>query len=245
MIELVERPKTMPGPPVASITASAGKARISIVRRSMATLPTHPPGLVLHRPQPLPVLVLGDHSGRLAAAHLLVERVEQLLAGGGAGEGGPVVERPAEATEVEEALRGAVERHAHPVEQVDDARRRVAHAAHAGLLGEEVPAAKRVLDVDVGVVTLALGVHRAVDPALGADRVRALHRDDGEQVHLVTGLAELDDRHQPRQPAAHHRESRFRHGSCSLISRRRRSATGRGCSACPPRGARRAARPPA
>ena len=43
MIELVERPKTMPGPPVASITASAGMARTSMVRRSIATLPTQRP----------------------------------------------------------------------------------------------------------------------------------------------------------------------------------------------------------
>ena len=68
----------------------------------------------------LPALVLGDLALGLVAADLLVERVEQLLAGGGAGEGGAVVERAAEAAEVEQALGGAVEGHAHAVEQVDD-----------------------------------------------------------------------------------------------------------------------------
>ncbi len=58
------------------------------------------------------------------AADLLVEGVEQLLAGGGAGEGGAVVERAAEAAEVEQALGGAIEGHAHAVEQVDDGRAR-------------------------------------------------------------------------------------------------------------------------
>ena len=76
-----------------------------MVRRSMATLPTQRPALVLHHAQPLPVLVLGDLALGLVAAHLLVERVEQLLAGGGAGEGRAVVERAAEAAEVEQALR--------------------------------------------------------------------------------------------------------------------------------------------
>ncbi len=68
----------------------------------------------------LPALVLGDLALGLVAADLLVERVEELLAGGGAGEGGAVVERAAEAAEVEQAFGGAVEGHAHAVEQVDD-----------------------------------------------------------------------------------------------------------------------------
>ena len=68
----------------------------------------------------LPALVLGDLALGLVAAHLLVERVEELLAGGGAGEGGAVEERAAEAAEVEQAFGRAVEGDAHAVEQVDD-----------------------------------------------------------------------------------------------------------------------------
>jgi hypothetical protein len=43
IVELVDLPKMMPGPPVASTTASAANARISIERRSWATMPTHRP----------------------------------------------------------------------------------------------------------------------------------------------------------------------------------------------------------
>src|SRR6185312_12354577 len=56
--------------------------------------------------------VLVHDVGRLPAADLLVEGVEELLAGGGAGEGGAVEEAAAEAAEVEEALGRAVERDA-------------------------------------------------------------------------------------------------------------------------------------
>jgi hypothetical protein len=103
MIELVERPKTMPGPPVASITASAESVRISMVRRSMATLP--PPART--RPSPCPATPSTrtcHHAVGLVPTDLLVEGVEELLAGGGPGERSPVVERSTEAAEVEESL---------------------------------------------------------------------------------------------------------------------------------------------
>ncbi len=77
----------------------------------------------------LPAFVLGDLALGLVAADLLVERVEELLAGGGSGEGGAVIERPAEAAEVEQAFGGAVEGDAHAVEQVDDGGTLLAHAA--------------------------------------------------------------------------------------------------------------------
>ncbi len=96
-----------------------------------------------HGGEELPVLVLGDLAFSLVAAHLLVERVEQLLAGGGAGEGGAVEERAAEAAEIEHAFRSAVEGDAHAVEQVDDAGRGLAHIFHRRLVGEEVAAVDR------------------------------------------------------------------------------------------------------
>ena len=95
-----------------------------MVRRSRAVMPRACAFGVEDGGEKLPALVLLDLAFGLVAADLLVERVEQLLAGGGAGEGGAVVERAAEAAEVEQALGGAVEGHAHAVEQVDDGRAR-------------------------------------------------------------------------------------------------------------------------
>ena len=92
----------------------------------------------------------------LVAADLLVEGVEQLLAGGGSGKCSAVVERAAEAAEVEQALGGAVEGHAHAVEQVDDARGGFAHGLDGGLVGEEVAAVDGVVEVLVGGVAFAL-----------------------------------------------------------------------------------------
>ena len=79
--------RSAPQPPLATITASAGKARISMVTMSWATQPRHRPCVVEDRPQEVPELVLRHLAGHFPAADLLVQGVEQLLAGGGAGEG--------------------------------------------------------------------------------------------------------------------------------------------------------------
>ena len=49
----------------------------------------------------LPALELVDLAFGLEAAHLLVERVEQLLSGGGAGKRRAMVERAAEAAKIQ------------------------------------------------------------------------------------------------------------------------------------------------
>ena len=145
-----------------------------------------------HGGEEFPGFVLGDFAFGLVAAHLLVERIEQLLAGGGAGKRGAVVERAAEAAEVEQAFGGAVEGNAHAVEQVDDAGRGLAHGLHRRLVGEEVAAVDGVVEVLPGGVAFALQVLGGVDAALGADRVRPLDRDDGEEVNVTSHLGNLD-----------------------------------------------------
>src|SRR5215469_6493747 len=119
----------------------------------------------------LPTFVLGDLALRLIAPYLLIERVQKLLTGGGSGEGGAIVERTTETAEVEHAFRGAVKWHAHPIEQVDDAGRHVAHRFDGWLVGEEVAAVNRVVKVLPGGVALAFEVLGGVDSSLSADRV--------------------------------------------------------------------------
>ena len=162
--------------------------------------------VVEHGPEEVPELPLADHLlaadddaaivfdvGGLVAADLLVERVEELLARRRAGERGAVEERASEAAEVEQAFGRAVERHAHAVEHVDDARRRVRHPLDRRLVGEEVAAVGRLFEVHLGRVALALGVDARVDAALRAHRVRALHGDQREEVDGDARLAQLDD----------------------------------------------------
>jgi hypothetical protein len=117
----------------------------------------------------LPAFVFFDFAFGLVAADLLVERIEELLAGGCAGEGGALIERAAEAAEVEQALGGAIEGHAHAVEEIDDGGRGLAHGLDGGLVGEEVAAVDGVVEVLVGGVALAFEVFGGVDAALGAD----------------------------------------------------------------------------
>src|SRR5215469_945764 len=155
----------------------------------------------------LPAFEFADLAFGLVAAHLFIERVEKLLAGGGSGEGGAVIERAAEAAEVEKTLGGAVEGHAHAVEQVDDGWRSLAHGLDGRLVGEEVAAVDGVVKVLPGGVSLALEVLGGVDAALGAHGVRTLDRDDGEEVDRAAGLGDFDDRREPGESAANHDDS--------------------------------------
>ena len=103
--------------------------------------------IVKHGAQKRPALELIDLAIRFVPAHLLVEGVEQLLARGRAGERRAVIERAAESPVVEKSLRRAVEHDAHAVEQVDDSGRRFAHALDERLIGKEVAAVDRVVEV--------------------------------------------------------------------------------------------------
>ena len=152
----------------------------------------------------LPAFVFVDVAGRLVAAHLLVERVEKLLAGGCAGESGAVVKCAAETAEVEQALRGAVEGHAHAIEQIDDGGRGLAHQFDRGLVGEEITAVDGVVEVLVGGVALALEVFGGVDAALCADRVGTLDGDDGKEIDIAAGFGDFDDRSEACESSANH-----------------------------------------
>ena len=77
--------------------------------------------------------------------------------------------------------------------------RGLAHVLDGRLVGEEVAAVDGVVEVLAGGVALALEVLGGVDAALGADRVRALDRDDGEEVDRAAGLGDLDDRGRVRR----------------------------------------------
>ncbi len=181
--------------------------------------------VVEHGGEELPALVLGDRAFGLVAADLFVERVEELLAGGGAGEGGALVERAAEAAEVEQAFGGAVEGDAHAVEQVDDGGALRGHVLDGRLVGEEVAAVDGVVEVLEDVVAFALEVLGGVDAALGADGVRALDGDDGEEVDGAAGFGDLDDGGETGEASAYYDDAWCCccHGACPRM--RRRSGT--------------------
>src|SRR5579863_807895 len=102
------------------------------------------------------------------AADLFVEGVEELLAGGGAGKGGAVIERAAETAIVEEAFGGAIEHDTHAIEEIDDGGGFVAHAFDERLIGEEIAAVDGVVEMLGGGVAFALLIFCGVDAALGA-----------------------------------------------------------------------------
>ena len=104
------------------------------------------------------MLVLLYFAFRFIAPNLLVERIEELLPGCRSCKRGAVVERSAEAAEVQQSFRRAIERHAHAIEQVDDPGRRVAHRFHRRLVGEKVAAVDRVVEMLPGGVAFALEI---------------------------------------------------------------------------------------
>src|ERR1039458_4889514 len=157
------------------------------------------------------MLVLGYFTFGLVAAHLLVERVEKLLAGGGSGECGAVIECASEAAEVEQAFGRAIEGDAHAVEQIDDAGSGLAHRLDRRLVGEEVATVDGVVEVDPGGIAFALQVLGRVDATLRAHRMRALYRDDREQVNFSAHLGNLDDGGEACQAAAHYDDLRSCH----------------------------------
>ncbi len=67
------------------------------------------------------------------------------------------------------------------------------HGLDGGLVGQEVAAVDGVVEVLEDVVALALEVLGGIDAALGADGVRALDGDDGEEVDGAAGFGDLDD----------------------------------------------------
>ncbi len=198
-----------PLPPVAMMMASAGKVRTSMERKSMAQMPRQTRLESSTAERNSQCSNFRDLAFGLVAANLLVERVEKLLSGGGAGEGSAVVERAAEAAEIEQSFRSAVEGHAHAVEQIDDARGGFAHGLDRRLVGQEVSAVDGVVKMLPGGIAFTLEILGGVDAALSADRVRALHGHDGKQIHVSAHLGDFDDGGKSGQSAADHDDFRL------------------------------------
>src|SRR5215831_14358592 len=95
----------------------------------------------------LPRLILRYLAADFVAPHLFIERVEQLLSGGSAGEGGTVMFGAPEPAEIEHALRRAREGDTHAIEEVDDRRRHFAHGLSGRLISEKVATVNSVVEV--------------------------------------------------------------------------------------------------
>src|SRR4051794_14672086 len=115
-----------------------------------------------------------------------------------------MVEGAAEAAEVQQAFRCAIEGDAHAIEQIDDGRRGLAHVLDRRLIGEEIATVDGVVKVLPGGVAFAFKIFCCVDSALSAYRVRALYWDDREQIDGATFFRDLDHGREPGESAAHH-----------------------------------------
>ena len=87
-----------------------------------------------------------------------------------------MVERAAEAAEIEQAFGGPIEGHAHAVEQIDNRGSGLAHPLHRSLVREEIAAVDRVVKVLCGGIAFAFQILCSIDSALRAHGVRTLDR---------------------------------------------------------------------
>ncbi len=175
--------KAWPAPPEARITFLARKTSRLPWRMSRATQPD------------ARALVVGEQRGDeplLEAVHglvvlheLLVEHVEDRLAGDVGHVGGALHRGAAEGAQVELAGLVAVEGHPDVLEVDDLLRRLAAHDLDRVLVAEEVRALDRVEGVRLPRV---LGVDRAVDAAGRRHRVRADRVDLGDDPHGRPGV---------------------------------------------------------
>ena len=117
------------------------------------------------------MLVFRHKPGRFPAANLLIQRIQQLLAGCRSGKSRTVILCAAETTEIEQAFRRTVEHNAHPVHQMDDAWRRFAHRFNRRLVREKVAAVNRIVKMLPGGVAFAFRINRPVNAALRTDGV--------------------------------------------------------------------------
>ena len=120
-----------------------------------------------------------------------------------------MVQRSAEAAKIQQSFRSAVERNAHPIEQINNSRCGVAHGFYRRLVGKKVSAINRVVEVLPGRVALALQVLGSINSALRANRMRPFHWHDRKKIYLPAHLGNLDDCRKAREPAANNNNFRI------------------------------------
>src|SRR5437764_5494300 len=111
----------------------------------------------------LPAFILLHLASDLKTSHLLIERVEKLLACRSSCERRAVMLRSSEATEIEQAFFRAREGNAHAVEKVNDRGSHLAHGFRRWLIRQKVSAIDRVVKVFPRRIAFAFRVDRAVD----------------------------------------------------------------------------------
>ncbi|MNW49704.1 hypothetical protein D3C74_271340 [compost metagenome] len=157
---------------------------------------------VQHNGEELPVFVFGNQPGCFMAAYLLIQCIQQLLSGRRSGKRRTMVLRPAKPAEIKQALRRAVEHHAHPVHQVNNAGRCLTHRLNGRLVSQEVPAVYRVVKMLPGRVAFPFRIDGSVNAALRAHRVGTFHRHERKELHRHARFGRFDRSHQAGQAAA-------------------------------------------
>src|SRR6185312_17409784 len=110
------------------------------------------------------------------------------------------MECASEAAEIQKSLGSAGEGNTHAIKQINDGRSGLAHRFYRRLIREKVTAVNRVVKVLPGRVAFAFKIFGRVDAALRANRVRALDRHNGKQIHVSAISAILMTAESPASP---------------------------------------------
>src|ERR1051325_7640110 len=89
---------------------------------------------------------------------------------------------PTKTPEIQQALAGTRKRHTHAVEKINNRGRHFAHGFGWRLVRQEIAAVNRVVEMFPGGIASTFGIDRAVDAALRAHRVGALHWHNRKEI---------------------------------------------------------------
>src|SRR6185503_1888919 len=111
-----------------------------------------------------------------------------------------------ETTKVEQSFRRAREGNTHAIKKVNDRGRHLAHRFRGWLVREKVAAVNSVVEMFPRRIAFALCVDGAVDAALRANRMRALHGHNRKQIDSMAGFRDLHGGRESSQSSADNRD---------------------------------------
>src|SRR6185295_16365332 len=106
-----------------------------------------------------------------------------------------------EASKIKEPFARAREGHTHPIEEINDRWRHLAHRFCRRLAGKKVAAINRIVKMFPGGIAFAFCVDCAINTALRADGVGALDGNNREKINCMARFSDLHCRRKACKPA--------------------------------------------
>jgi hypothetical protein len=113
-----------------------------------------------------------------------------------------------EAAEVEQSFVSSREGNTHAIKKKDDRWSHVTHCLGRWLIRQEVAAVNGVVKMFPGGIAFALGVNRAVNSALSANRMRTFHWNYGKKINGMSSFGNSHGRGETCKAASYNPDLR-------------------------------------